>query len=68
MADDVDAVLSRAYVLALEDATDEVYDEFEKLLPPLIEAGYVESDGNTWRFSPAGIQRAKELLPDEFDD
>ena len=61
---DADAILVRAWLLAVEDATDEVYDEFERLLPALIEAGYAESDGEVWNFTRAGIARANELAPD----
>lgn len=61
---DTDTILVRAWLLAVEDATDEVYDEFETLLPPLIEAGYVASDGALWNFTPAGVARAEELCPD----
>ena len=59
-----DEALVRAWELALEEHTDAVEEEFEHLLSPLIEAGYVEADHYTWRFTPEGVRRA-ELLTGE---
>lgn len=45
--------------------TDDVMDEYERLLPALIEAGYVESDDDTWSYTPKGIERVEELGLDQ---
>jgi hypothetical protein len=62
---DADAALMRAWKLAVEDYTDAVFDEFETLLPTLCRAGYAETDEHTWHFTPQGVKRAEELVPDE---
>jgi hypothetical protein len=41
-----------------------VIGEAELLLPVLIEAGYAETDGNTWNFTQDGAARAMELEGD----
>jgi hypothetical protein len=56
-----DEALMRAWTLAVEDYTDEVEDEFEILIPTLVEAGYAETDGWTWNFTDNGIERAEAL-------
>jgi hypothetical protein len=43
--------------------SDGVMDEAGLLLPILIEAGYAETAGNTWNFTPKGVARAMELQP-----
>jgi hypothetical protein len=58
---DGDEALRRAWPLLIEDATDEVMGELEKLIPALVEAGYAEVDGEIWRTTPAAQKRAKEL-------
>jgi hypothetical protein len=60
---DADAALMRAWTLGEgEDGwSDAVMEEAESLLPVLIEAGYVETKGNTWNFTPDGVARAMEL-------
>ncbi len=60
---DADAALTRAWSLGEgEDGwSDAVMGEAESLLPMLIEAGYVETKGNTWNFTPEGVARAMEL-------
>jgi hypothetical protein len=45
--------------------TDAVLDEAERLLPTLVDAGYAEAEGLTWKFTPQGVARAMELQPDE---
>ena len=61
---DADNALLLVSELADHDHTDAVADEFERLLPTLIEAGYVEADDYTWRLTPEGVARA-ELLTGE---
>jgi hypothetical protein len=56
-----DEALRRAWPLLVEDATDEVMDELETLIPVLVEAGYAESDDYIWRTTPAAHARAAEL-------
>ena len=63
--DDVDAVLVRAWLLAFRDDTDAGRAELESLLPELIAAGYVETDGQIWSFTGRGVARVDELVPDE---
>jgi hypothetical protein len=64
--DPVDEALCRAWQLFLEDLSDEVDEELKKLLPRLIEAGYVSESGHSptgsfWAFTEAGVKRAEEL-------
>jgi len=66
--DEADSALIRAWHLALEDYTDEIYAVFEQLLPSLVEAGYAEADEHTWHFTPRGVARAEELIPDDPPD
>lgn len=56
-----DDALVRAWNLGGEDYTDEIMDEYEALLPTLIEAGYVESNGHTWNYTKKGVERALAL-------
>jgi hypothetical protein len=60
---DADEALALAWNLGEgEDGwTDAVMDDAERLLPLLIEAGYAETEGNTWNFTPQGVARAMEL-------
>jgi hypothetical protein len=58
---DSDKALIRAWDLALENDTEAVEDEFERLLPTLIEAGYAEADEYVWHFTPKGVERANLL-------
>jgi hypothetical protein len=60
-----DQALIEAWELSLADHTDQVEDRFEELLPALVRAGYAETDDFTWRFTPKGVARADELLPEE---
>lgn len=66
--DALDRALCRAEEIFLEDLSDEPDAELEKLLPPLVEAGYVReepwgegSDWFLWSFTDAGIKRIDEL-------
>jgi hypothetical protein len=61
-----DQHLCRVWALCIEDWTDEVEDEIGKLLPSLIDAGYVRTYGHTrtgflWRFTSAGLTRAQKM-------
>ena len=57
-----DVALLRAWELADEEHTDAVADEFELLLPTLIQAGYADAPTeHTWRFTPDGVRRAEFL-------
>jgi len=60
---DPDAALLVAWNLGMDDDgwTEEVTDIAERLLPTLIEAGFAETTGHTWRFTRKGIVRAEEL-------
>jgi hypothetical protein len=44
--------------------TDEVMDEFERLLPLLAGAGYADVDEHTWHFTLRGVARAEMIAPD----
>jgi hypothetical protein len=64
--DELDRNLSRAWEIFLEDLSDETDAELGKLLPSLVQAGYVAIDGESptghfWRFTPKGVQRAEAL-------
>jgi hypothetical protein len=66
--DPLDKALSRAREIYLDDCSDELDAELGKLLPSLIEAGYVDEepwgddpDWFLWRFTDAGRKRADEL-------
>jgi len=64
--DNADAALVRAWKLAFHAAlSDEGWSELEALLPELAAAGYVELGETAWNFSPTGIARINELLPDD---
>jgi hypothetical protein len=65
---DGDEALTRAWPLLVENATDEVMDELETLIPMLVEAGYAEADEHTWRTTPAAHARAAELGLDASSD
>jgi hypothetical protein len=58
-----DEALLRAWQLGDDEDgwSDAVMDEAERLLPILISAGYAETKGATWSFTPAGVERAMEL-------
>jgi hypothetical protein len=60
---DVDAALMEAWSLGEDEGgwSDAVMAAAERLLPTLIDAGYVQTSGNTWNFTPAGVARAMEL-------
>jgi hypothetical protein len=64
---DADAALVQASRLGIDSPewTDQVMDEIETLLPALRAAGYVEVLEDRWGFSPAGIKRIEELLPED---
>jgi hypothetical protein len=59
--DPLDEVLCRAWNLAKEDSSDEVDEELERLLPPLVEAGYVSATEYLWRFTDTGVKRVEAL-------
>jgi hypothetical protein len=63
-----DRELLRAWDLFIQDPTDEVFDELERLLPTLISAGYADADEYTWSFSDTGIARAEALERGEHTD
>ena len=60
---DPDEALTRAWHLGEDEEgwSDAVMAEAELLLPVLIEAGYAETEGDTWTFTPEGVARAMEL-------
>ena len=60
---DTDVALMEAWNLGerADGWSDTVMLEVERLLPVLIEAGYADAQGNTWNFTPKGVQRAMEL-------
>jgi hypothetical protein len=64
VSDQLDADLLRAWRLAFGVETDEGWVELESLLPTLIGAGYVATDGRAWSFTVRGITRVNELAPD----
>ena len=62
----LDDLLTRASEIFLDDPSDETDAELERLLPPLVEAGYVAIDGESpsgyfWRFPPEGVRRQEAL-------
>jgi hypothetical protein len=64
--DPFDEALCRAWSLFLEDPSDVRDEEFEQLLPALIEAGYAKEWGHSptgsfWAFTETGCTRAVEL-------
>jgi hypothetical protein len=66
--DALDKALSRAREIYLDDCSGELDAELGKLLPSLIQAGYVheepwgdDPDWFLWRFTNAGRKRADEL-------
>jgi hypothetical protein len=61
---DPDAILVRAWRLAFGEGADDGRAELEALLPALVAAGYVESDERIWSFTPRGVARVNELVPD----
>jgi hypothetical protein len=60
-----DQVLMRSWTLWLADPTEAGDSEQQALLPKLLAAGYAETEGDTWGFTPKGIARAEELDPDD---
>jgi hypothetical protein len=71
--DPADEALVEAWRLGVENHSDEVAQRYEELLPTLIAAGYAESEKVTWeadfseiwRYTPKGVARANELVPDD---
>jgi hypothetical protein len=64
--DALDEALCRAWSLRLKDTSNDVDEELEKLLPLLIEAGYVRvwghsPTGSFWAWTESGVKRAEEL-------
>ena len=64
--DQLDAALYRAHEIYLEDASDELDAELNRLIPLLLDAGYVNDrdwgDGwSLWSFTEVGIKRGEEL-------
>ena len=68
LVEPIDAILERAWKLAFHGDTEEGWSELESLLPELAAAGYVETGETVWSFTPAGIARVNELLPDDPDE
>jgi len=69
--DELDGPLRRAHEIFLDDLSDETDEELGKILPLLVDAGFVAIDGESpsgyfWRFTPAGVARGEEL--GVFDD
>jgi hypothetical protein len=58
-----DEALIRAWNLGHGEGgrSDAVMDEAERLLPILVDAGYVAADAYTWRFTEDGIARVDEI-------
>ena len=76
---DADRALMAAWDLGMDDNgwTDEVSEEADGLLPTLLASGYAAVDDAyedetspyyTWRFTPEGVARIRELRPNEDDD
>jgi hypothetical protein len=40
------------------------FGQLETLLPALVAAGFVESDEQIWNFTPSGVARVNERVPD----
>jgi hypothetical protein len=64
--DKLDRDLCRAHEIFMENLSDETDTELAKILPALIEAGYVKESGHSptgsfWAFTKAGVERGKEL-------
>jgi hypothetical protein len=64
--DQLDAALCRAHEIFVESASDELEPELNRLIPMLVDAGYVHDrdwgDGwSLWRFTAAGVKRGEEL-------
>jgi hypothetical protein len=64
----LDRALLRAHELFLDDLSDAADAELEMLLPPLVEAGFVQeepwgktSDHYLWSFTAKGIKRTEDL-------
>jgi hypothetical protein len=62
----LDEVLRRVWQLALEGPSDQIDEEIDRLLPNLIDAGYVDEFGHSptgslWRFTEKGVQRVEAL-------
>jgi hypothetical protein len=62
--DDTDCALLRAREIFLSDATDELEEEIETLLPALIAVGYAEVEKGCWGLTDAGRERADQLEPE----
>jgi len=62
---ETDEALIRAWNLGMDEAgwSDAVMDEAERLLPTLLDAGYVtvDEEARTWAFSTEGVARAEAL-------
>jgi hypothetical protein len=58
--------LIQAWELFLGNSTDALDAKLEMLLPTLLDAGYVETNANTWRFTK-GVARADALTKDSGD-
>ena len=64
--DGADTTLVRAWRLAFDPAlSDEGWSVLEALLHELAAAGYVELGETAWNFTPEGIARINELVPDD---
>jgi len=63
-SDEVDSALLRAWALFIDDPTDEVDDELERLLPKLVAAGYANVEDDRWSFTREGVARAEQLERD----
>lgn len=62
----LDRKLCRAHEIFLGDLSDETDAELARILPVLVDAGYVEEYGHSptgslWRFTESGISRGEEL-------
>jgi hypothetical protein len=64
--DSLDQALCRAHEIFLGDLSDETEDELDKLMPTLLQAGYVKRSGESssgvfWSFTDRGVARGQEL-------
>lgn len=62
----LDTTFRRAWEIFIGDLSDETDAELEALLPPLVDAGYVEISGESptghfWVFTPDGVAHARAL-------
>jgi hypothetical protein len=64
---DADEALQRVWPLSQPERLDELENAIEPVLDLLVDAGYAEVDGRRWRFTRAGVERAKALAAKQTD-